>query len=143
MLQQVLCLVAVLSALVLSVHADSDVVVLTTGNFKESTTEGNWLVEFYAPWCGHCKHLAPIWESLATALKEETHVGKVDCTVEKDICSKFGIRGYPTIKYVSAGEFRDYSGKRTVEDFTAYAKAPTGEAKPVPADFGGKTHEEL
>ena len=37
----------------------SDVVSLTTENFKEKVAEGTWLVEYFAPWCGHCKHLAP------------------------------------------------------------------------------------
>lgn len=45
--------------------------------------KGKWFVEFYAPWCGHCKALQPIWENLADSLKNEIHVGKVDVTENK------------------------------------------------------------
>jgi thiol-disulfide isomerase/thioredoxin len=57
----------------------------------------------YAPWCGHCKRLAPTWAELATKAQSENlsfKVGKVDCTTadNKDLCTKFGVRGYPTVK---------------------------------------------
>jgi len=42
-------------------------------------------LEFYAPWCGHCKKLAPEWDKLATLLKGKVKVGKVDATVETDL----------------------------------------------------------
>lgn len=57
------------------------------------------------PWyrCGHCKNLKPAWEELATQAKAKgLHVGKVDCTQNKEVANRFGIRGYPTIQlYVS------------------------------------------
>jgi thioredoxin-like negative regulator of GroEL len=61
---------------------NSDVVVLGDTTFAEKTKTGDWLIEFYAPWCGHCKKLAPTWEELATKSKGNFNVGKVDCTVE-------------------------------------------------------------
>jgi thiol-disulfide isomerase/thioredoxin len=82
--------------------AASDVVILTQANFDEHVKDGNWLIELYvfdifffgsvtdlrrsfAPWCGHCKKLAPTWEELATAAKADGKfkVASVDCTVEK------------------------------------------------------------
>ena len=59
-------------------------VVLTDASF-ESTVFGSrdiWFVEFYAPWCGHCKSLEPEWNAAATALKGSVKFGKVDATVE-------------------------------------------------------------
>jgi len=46
-----------------------------------------WFVEVYAPWCGHCKKLAPVWEEVATALKGKVKVGKIDGTEEKRLAS--------------------------------------------------------
>lgn len=58
----------------------------------------------YAPWCGHCKKLVPTWEELATSSKGKFKVAKVDCTVEKATGTRFGIRGFPTVKlYVIRG----------------------------------------
>jgi len=112
----------------------SDVTVLTTASFDSSISEGNWLLEFYAPWCGHCKKLAPIYEETATALKGKVNVGKVDCTVEKDVCSRFGVRGYPTLKFVSKNQVYDYRGERTKAALTVFAEGEfqSGAASPVP-----------
>lgn len=44
------------------------------------------MVEFYAPWCGHCKQLEPHWNEAATKLKGQAKFGKVDCDVEKELC---------------------------------------------------------
>jgi len=59
-----------------------------------------WIVDFYAPWCGHCQHFAPKWTETAKNLadKPRIHVGAVNCVQERDICSKMGIKAYPTLK---------------------------------------------
>lgn len=62
------------------------------------------MIEFYAPWCGHCKKLAPEWNEAATAMKGKVKFGKVDATVEKRLASRFGVQGYPTIKYWKYGK---------------------------------------
>jgi thioredoxin domain-containing protein 5 len=110
---------------VVSSAADSDVVDLTTSSFSQ-TSSGTWLVEFFAPWCGHCKRLAPTWEELATTVKGKFNVAKVDCTIEKDVATSNGIRGFPTIKLFHNGEVFDYNGARSVNAFVDFVESKTG-----------------
>ncbi|KAF5398037.1 hypothetical protein PHET_09027 [Paragonimus heterotremus] len=70
-----------------------DVVELTDSNFDEIVlnSEEPWLVEFYAPWCGHCKNLKPHWDRAATELKGVMKVGAVDATVHTRLSQKYGV----------------------------------------------------
>lgn len=87
---------ATLFALV-SVVLASDVIDLTPDTFDEIVKpEPLMLVEFFAPWCGHCKALAPHYEEAATTLKERgIKVAKVNCVDEADLCAANEIKGYP------------------------------------------------
>lgn len=79
-------------------RAASDVIDLTKDSFaSEVNGENLALVEFFAPWCGHCKSLAPHYEEAATELKDKHGIKlmKVDCTEQQDLCQEQGIRGYP------------------------------------------------
>lgn len=93
----------------------SEVVVLTASNFEDTVfgSKDIWMVEFYAPWCGHCKNLEPEWEEAATKLKGAVKFGKVDATVETTLAQKYGVKGYPTIKYWNYGE----KSSRNVQDY--------------------------
>ncbi|KAL8414739.1 hypothetical protein RB594_005814 [Gaeumannomyces avenae] len=101
----------------------SDVVQLKTDTFDEFI-KGNDLVlaEFFAPWCGHCKALAPEYEEAATSLKEkDIKLIKVDCTEEADLCQKHGVEGYPTLKvFRGADNVSAYKGQRKAAAITSY-----------------------
>ncbi|KAJ2508117.1 protein disulfide-isomerase precursor [Coemansia sp. RSA 2052] len=96
------------------VEAKSDVTVLTTETFKEWTAAQDLaLIEFYAPWCGHCKTLAPEYEKAATILKDENiSLAKVDCTTAQALCEEIEIPGFPTLKVSKNGDFATYNGTR-------------------------------
>lgn len=113
-----------------SVFAD-DVVVLTEDNFeKEVGQDRAALVEFYAPWCGHCKRLAPEYEQLGASFKKakSVFIGKVDCDDQKSLCGKYDIQGYPTLKWFPKGSLdpKKYEGARTAEALTEFVNTEAG-----------------
>ena len=62
-------------------------------------SDEDWFIEFYAPWCGHCKTLQPEWEVLATLLKGKIKVGKVDATVQTKLAEMIDLKYFPSIYY--------------------------------------------
>lgn len=72
---------------------------LNDDNFAAAINDVNtkYFVKFFAPWCGHCKNMAPAWKEFGTGNADKSlKVAEVDCTVSADACAKFGVRGYPT-----------------------------------------------
>lgn len=116
------------SAILCDGDDDGDVVVLTEKNFDEVINGNQFvLVEFYAPWCGHCKHLAPEYKAAASVVKDEGIVlGKVDATVESELASKFGIRGYPTLFFFRNGNKMEYTGPRKSEGIVQWVRKKSG-----------------
>ncbi|XP_048137692.1 probable protein disulfide-isomerase A6 [Rhodamnia argentea] len=122
--------VAALALLLASAFAD-DVIVLTEENFdKEVGQDRGALVEFYAPWCGHCKKLAPEYEKLGSSFKKAKSVviGKVDCDEHKTLCGKYGVSGYPTLQWFPKGslEPKKYEGPRTAEALAEFVNSEGG-----------------
>ncbi|KOS20891.1 Protein disulfide-isomerase [Escovopsis weberi] len=133
-------LVAALATVVLG---DSDVTQLTKDTFN------NWvesnplaLVEFFAPWCGHCKALAPEYEEAATTLKEKSiGLAKVDCTEETDLCKEYGVEGYPTLKVMRGLEdVKPYLGARKADAISAYM---VKQSLPAVSTLTKETHDEF
>ena len=83
------------------------------------------MVEFYAPWCGHCKNLKPHWEKAASDLKPSgVKLGMVDATAHQSLAQRYAVKGYPTIKVFSAGpkgKPEDYSGPREADGIVEFA----------------------
>ena len=80
---------------------------LTGADFKETLSEGVSLVDFWAPWCGPCRMIAPVIEELAEDYDGKANICKVNTDEEQDIAVKFGIRSIPTIMFFKNGEMVD------------------------------------
>ena len=83
----------------------------------------------YAPWCGHCKKLAPAWDELAGVLEDSVQVGKVDCTAHSDTCSRFDVKGYPTLIFLEGDSWYRYRGPRDITALAAFTANPEAEAE--------------
>lgn len=119
--------------LISTTQASSSVLDLISDNFDEVVFNAGKpaLVEFFAPWCGHCKNLAPVWEELAAGFShasDKVTVAKVDADSEKDLGKRFGVQGFPTLKWFDEknpkGE--DYKGGRDLESLTKFITDKTG-----------------
>jgi protein disulfide isomerase len=131
MYKVVAVLLAVALAFVCAEDA-SDVVVLTGDNF-DSIISGNdfVFVEFYAPWCGHCKKLAPDYEKLATEIKKSGSsaiIAKIDATEHAGPATTYGVRGYPTLIFFKNGNKIAYEGDRSVAAMSSWIGKKSGPA---------------
>ncbi|KAD3639982.1 hypothetical protein E3N88_29205 [Mikania micrantha] len=140
------CVFAILSSISSATEAEKEhVLTLDHSNFSKVVAEHKFIVvEFYAPWCGHCKNLAPEYEKAASVLS--THdppvaLAKVDANAEenKGLAEQFEIQGFPTIKILKNGGevVQDYKGPREADGIVEYLKKQVG-----PASFEIKTPED-
>jgi protein disulfide-isomerase A1 len=116
--------------MVLAAELDEGVLVLTDANFDEELAKHeHLLVEFYAPWCGHCKKLAPEYAGAAQELAKRDpplSIAKVDATENKELGERFGIKGFPTLKFFKGGNPSDYEGGRTKDAIVNYVVKKSG-----------------
>merc|ERR1719228_1859804 len=95
-------------------------------------------VMFFAPWCGHCKRLAPVWEELAAKhnkdVDSEVTIAKADCTVATSLCSAQDVTGYPTLKFFKSGAEKDdgvkYRGNRDQAALEKFIRQSMGQEEP-------------
>jgi len=112
-------------SLFLAASASAAVPSLTPSNYDSMTDGKTVFIKFFAPWCGHCKRMAPDWEKLADewAGNPVGLVAEVDCTAEgKPLCDANGVKGFPTLKFGDPTALEDYSGGRSFNDFSSFAK---------------------
>ncbi|XP_014351967.1 protein disulfide-isomerase A3-like [Latimeria chalumnae] len=133
-------LVALLAAVAWRAGVASETVELADADFQRRVAEYELaLVLFFAPWCGHCKALAPEYEIAASRLKGTAHLIKVDCTANFKTCSKHGVNSYPTLKVFRYGqESEEYKEQHTADDIVKYMWT---RAEVTPAEL--KTSEDL
>ncbi|KAK0615956.1 thioredoxin-like protein [Bombardia bombarda] len=123
----------VIAGLAAAVAAKSAVLDLIPSNFDDVVLKSGkpTLVEFFAPWCGHCKSLAPVYEELASSLesvKDKVQIAKVDADAERSLGQRFGVQGFPTLKFFDGKSDKpiDYNGGRDLESLTAFISEKTG-----------------
>ncbi|KAH8405592.1 hypothetical protein KR215_003775, partial [Drosophila sulfurigaster] len=90
---------------------------------------GEWMIEFFAPWCPACKNLAPVWERYANTAKDvNVNVAKIDVTTSPSLSGRFFVTALPTIYHVKDGEFRQYRGARDAEALLYFLKKKSWQA---------------
>ena len=102
-------------------NKDSPVKSLKNNKFPGSDAKHVWLIEFYAPWCQHCKRLKPTMEKLAGDLKDLVKIGAVNCEKEKQLCGVEGVSSFPVIKIKKGSVTVSYDGERDLSSLKQWA----------------------
>ncbi|KAL1527634.1 hypothetical protein AB1Y20_009020 [Prymnesium parvum] len=119
----VLCLAAALLQVETDTAPHGSVVDLTSTTFEDAVQEGPWFIKFFAPWCGHCKKISPVWDELAKSefLRAGVRIARVDCTKEVTIRKKYAIAGYPTLMVFNGSKMYKFTGARSLDTLLAFA----------------------
>ena len=116
---KILCLFLTISLSYSFFNSNSPVIVLNGDNFEKEVVQSKdiWLILFFAPWCGHCQAFSPEYEKAAKALKGIFKIGAIDADKEKTISGKYGIKGFPTVKFFGIHKDKpvDYNSARKAE----------------------------
>lgn len=124
---------ALLAAFAAVTSSSSAVIDLTQSNFDAVVLKSGipTLVEFFAPWCGHCKQLAPVYEELGLAfqhVKDKVQIAEVDADAERSLGKRFDVQGFPTLKFFSGKSDKpeEYNSGRELDDLIKFIKEKTG-----------------
>ncbi len=106
------------------------VIELTSKTFGSMVEFGKgqvWLIEFYTPSCSHCVNFAPVYENIARTLHSSktegnVHVARVDCSEEKALMTRFGVRAFPSFFLVSGWDVYEFKGNRGATTLAEFAK---------------------
>lgn len=114
--------------------ANLKLIELNESNWK-LMLEGEWMVEFFAPWCPACKSLSPIWNRFSkNADSISLKVANVDVTKSPSLSGRFLVTALPTIYYVKQGVFRQYRGPRDHDAFMSYVERQEWKkSEPIPS----------
>lgn len=109
-------------------ETEGGVLVLDDDTFDAALDEfDTLLVEFYAPWCGHCKQLKKPYEKAAKRLAaDDLYIAKVDATANRELGDRFEVRGFPTLKFFRNGKATDYDGGRTADEIFNWVSKKSG-----------------
>jgi thioredoxin domain-containing protein 5 len=99
-----------------------EVLSLNSKNFYGYLTEGPIFIKFFAPWCGHCKKLAPHWTQLAKDMQHRLTIAEVNCEDESKLCKQQDVSGFPMLYYYEGGEKTEYTGGRKIEPLRNWAE---------------------
>jgi len=80
---------------------------LNNDNFNSTVESGISLVDFWAPWCGPCRMIAPVIDELAGDFEGKANICKVNTDEQQDLATKYGVRSIPTILFMKDGEIVD------------------------------------
>ena len=132
------------------VISEGDVFIMTDDNFDSVLNQDRPVfVKFFAPWCGHCKRLAPTYVELAQTIKEsgdDVLIAELDATIYGKTADKFGIRGYPTVILFMKNDKRiEYNGNRSLDDMLNFIRKniePLKKEKENKIEESGKNNTE-
>ena len=105
------------------VNPTGEVLSLDRDLFTTTLSKGPAFIKFFAPWCGHCKKLAPIWKQLARHMKNKLTIAEVNCDDNASLCKSQSIEGYPTLVFFdSNGVKSEYNGGRKLDQLRAFSE---------------------
>jgi protein disulfide-isomerase-like protein len=109
-------------ALISLAATEAEVLTLDSSSAEVELSRGRTFAKFYAPWCGHCKKLTPVWEELSERTDLGARIARIDCTSNRAVCTKYGVQAFPTLLFFDDRKIYRYSGARSLEALASWAQ---------------------